>query len=130
MSQTLYVINILSYTTSLSVLNYQTVIRLVPPKLGSVKPLRHFLPQLLLTVLLGAGLIQLTIMTSVTLYRHVEASQTAAIEEARIAALQNEINVLKERATQARTDTLYLERLARKQGFVKRGEQVLVPKVR
>ena len=99
-------------------------------KITSLRPLRNFLPQLLLTILLGLGLLQLTIWTGLTLYRHVDAAQAASVEQERINKLKLEIKLLKERATQAREDTLYLERLARKQGFVKRGETVIVPKVR
>ena len=99
-------------------------------KTTTLRPLRNFLPQLLLTILLGLGLLQLTIWTGLTLYRHVDAAQAASTETERINKLKLEIKLLKERATQAREDKLYLERLARKQGFVKRGETVIVPKVR
>ncbi len=99
-------------------------------KITTPRPLRNFLPQLLLTFLLGLGLVQLTIWTGLTLYRHVESAQAAGVEQEKINTLKLEIKLLKERATQAREDKLYLERLARKQGFVKRGETVIVPKVR
>ena len=88
------------------------------------------MPQALLTLLLAVGLIQLTIWTGVTLYRHVEAAQGIALEQEKIAVLKLEVQLLEQRAKQAREDSTYLERLARKQGFVKRGETVIIPKVR
>jgi cell division protein FtsB len=99
-------------------------------KLQQIRPLRSFVPQLLLTLLLAAGLVQLTLWTGATLYRHVDAAQAASLELARIANLKLEVKLLEERAKQARQDKLYLERLARKQGFVMRGEIVIVPRVR
>jgi cell division protein FtsB len=99
-------------------------------KITTLRPLRNFVPQLLLTILLGLGLLQLTIWTGLTLYRHMDAAQAASLEQLKINELKLEVKVLKERATQARQDKLYLERLARKQGFVKSGETVIVPKVR
>ena len=99
-------------------------------KLTTLRPLRNFVPQWLLTILLGLGLLQLTIWTGLTLYRHMDAVQAASFEQLKIDELKLDIKVLKERATQAREDKLYLERLARKQGFVKRDETVIVPKVR
>ncbi len=99
-------------------------------KLQQVRPLRSFVPQLLLTLLLAAGLVQLTLWTGATLYRHVDAAQTTSLELAKIANLKLEVKLLEERAKQARQDKLYLERLARKQGFVMRGETVIVPRVR
>lgn len=99
-------------------------------KITSIRPLRSFIPQLLLTLLLAAGLIQLTIWTGATLYRHMDAAQAAQLEQQKINALKLELKLLEERAKQAREDKTYLERLARKQGFVQRGETVIVPKVR
>jgi cell division protein FtsB len=99
-------------------------------KIKTAKPLWAFLPQVLLTLLLAGGLVQLTYWTGTTLYRHFEASQAANLERQNIQAIKDEIAVLKERAEQARTDKTYLERLARKQGFVRRSETVIVPKVR
>jgi cell division protein FtsB len=99
-------------------------------KLRTQKPLWALLPQVVLTLLLASGLIQLTIWTSATLSKHFEANQAASSERQAIQDLQAEIAVLKERTQQAKTDNTYLERLARKQGFVKRGETVIVPKVR
>jgi cell division protein FtsB len=99
-------------------------------KLATIRPLRSFVPQVLLTLLLGFGLVQLTLWTGATLYRHMDATQAASFEQRKIDLLKLEVKSLQERATQARLDKLYLERLARKQGFVKRGETVIVPKVR
>jgi cell division protein FtsB len=110
------------------VLHYATVTGI--SKIKTVKPLWVFLPQALLTVLLAVGLVQLTYWTGSTLHRHFEASQVASAKQQKIQEIQNEIAVLKERAQQAKSDKTYLERLARKQGFVKRGETVIVPKVR
>jgi cell division protein FtsB len=101
--------------------------------LSKTKPLRilwNSLPQVLLTALLSLGLLQLTIWTGLTLHRHVEAAAAASVEQQKITELKRDIKLLRERATQARENKLYLERLARKQGFVKRGETVIVPKVR
>jgi cell division protein FtsB len=99
-------------------------------KLQQIRPLRSFIPQLVLTLLLAAGLVQLTLWTGATLYRHVDAAQAASLEQAKITNLKLEVKLLEERAKQAREDKLYLERLARKQGFVMRGETVIVPRVR
>ena len=96
----------------------------------SIRPLRTFVPQFLLTLVLAAGLMQLTIWTGATLYRHLEAAQAAKLEQQKIDALKLELKLLTERAKQAREDKLYLERLARKQGFVQRGETVIVPRVK
>jgi cell division protein FtsB len=99
-------------------------------KIKTIKPLWVLLPQALLTLLLAVGLVQLTYWTGSTLHRHFEASQVANSERQKIQEIKNDIAVLKERAQQAKSDKTYLERLARKQGFVKRGETVIVPKVR
>jgi cell division protein FtsB len=99
-------------------------------KFKTQKPMWAVLPQAVLTLLLAGGLIQLTIWTGATLSKHFEASNAATLERQAIADLQNEIVVLKERTQQAKSDQTYLERLARKQGFVRRGETVIVPKVR
>jgi cell division protein FtsB len=99
-------------------------------KFKTQKPLWAFLPQMAFTLLLAGGLIQLTIWTGATLSKHFEANQAANVERQAIENLQSEIAVLKERTQQAKTDKTYLERLARKQGFVRRGETVIVPKGR
>ncbi len=99
-------------------------------KLKTIRPLRTFVPQLLLTLVLAAGLVQLTIWTGATLYRHLDAAQASNLELQKISALKLELKLLTERAKQAREDKLYLERLARKQGFVRRGETVIVPRVK
>ncbi|MFN3265349.1 MAG: FtsB family cell division protein [Deinococcales bacterium] len=88
------------------------------------------LPQALLVLLLAGGIVQLTYMTALTLYKHVETSQKASSKQQEIEDLNNQIAVLKERTNQAKADRAYLERLARKQGFVKRGETVIVSKGR
>jgi cell division protein FtsB len=92
-----------------------------------LKPFSVSIPQLALVILLGLGLLQLTGMTLHTLYRHLEASGQSASERQRITALQLEVKALKERASQAREDRTYLERLARGQGFIKNGERVILP---
>lgn len=94
------------------------------------QPLWGYLPQALLVLLLAGGLVQLTYMTATTLHKHVETSQEANQKQQEIEDLKNQIAILGERANQAKTDQTYLERLARKQGFIKRGETVIVPKGR
>ncbi len=96
----------------------------------TIRPLRSFIPQLLLTFLLAAGLVQLTIWTGATLYRHMDALAASQLEQQKINALKLELKLLEDRAKQAKQDKTYLERLARRQGFVKRGETVIVPKAR
>lgn len=88
---------------------------------------REHVPVTVFTVIAALGVLQITALVLLTLYRHFDWSAQAARERAQVQQLQLEVKELRERV-QLSSDPAYLEGLARKQGFVKQGERVIVPK--
>jgi cell division protein FtsB len=83
--------------------------------------------RVVLLVLVALGIAHVTALILMSGYRHSLRSQQAALTADRIAALKSEVRELEVRATKARADRGYLEELARRQGFVRKSEQVIVP---
>ena len=75
------------------------------------------------------GVLKVTALLVVVGYRQVAWTQDISAAKARIGQLEVEVRELERRADKAQNDASYLEALARRQGFVKKGEQVLVPVV-
>jgi cell division protein FtsB len=61
------------------------------------------------------------------LYRDHSWKAEARATRARVAALEHKVADASERASSAASDPAYLEALARRLGYVKEGERVIVP---
>ncbi len=83
--------------------------------------------RVVLLVLVALGIAHVTALILMSGYRHSFWSQQSALTADRIAALKSEVRELQVRATKARSDRGYLEELARRQGFVRKSERVIVP---
>jgi cell division protein FtsB len=88
---------------------------------------REHIPATLFTVVAALGLLQITALILLTLYRHFDWSYQAEQKRAVVQQLQLEVKELRERQKLS-SDPAYLEGLARKQGFIREGERVIVPK--
>jgi cell division protein FtsB len=88
---------------------------------------REHVPATLFTVVAALGLLQITALILLTLYRHFDWSAQAAQERAVVQQLRLEVKELRERVKLS-DDPAYLEGLARQQGFIKDGERVVVPR--
>jgi cell division protein FtsB len=73
------------------------------------------------------GIAHATSLILMSAYRHSFWSQQSVSTVQRIAALRTEVRELEDRAARARSDREYLEQLARRQGFVRPSERVIVP---
>jgi cell division protein FtsB len=88
---------------------------------------REHIPATLFTIVAAVGLLQITALILLTLYRHFDWSYQAEQKRAVVQQLQLEVKELRERQKLS-SDPAYLEGLARKQGFIRDGERVIVPK--
>lgn len=79
----------------------------------------------LLSVLAGLGIIQMTVLIGYSIYRTVEFNQQIQELEARVALLKQDVGDLKN-MRQKSFDPEFLRQLARCQGFVGEQEEVLV----
>lgn len=77
------------------------------------------------SLLLGLGIVQLTFQLGNTAYRSLTWRQETRQTKARVAALQQDVNILRD-AEKAAQDPAYLEELARCQGYVGHNENVVV----
>lgn len=77
------------------------------------------------SVLLGLGIVQLSFQLGNTIYRSVTWKQETQQTAGRVKTLQRDVNILRD-AEKSASDPAYLEELARCQGFVGRGESVIV----
>ena len=85
------------------------------------------LGRVVLLALVALGIAHVTALILMSGYRHSFWSQQSALTTDRIAALKSEVRELEVRAAKARSDRGYLEELARRQGFVRKSERVIVP---
>jgi cell division protein FtsB len=81
----------------------------------------------ILTLVIALGLLQISALLGLTLFRQLEMNANISTEQARVTKLQNQVKDLKTRLTEAKTDPMYLEFAARNLGFIKKGEQVVIP---
>ena len=88
---------------------------------------RERIPATLMIAVAALGLLQITALILLTLYRHFEWTHQADLKRAVVQQLQLEVGELRERVRLS-SDPAYLEGLARKQGFIQDGERVIVPK--
>jgi cell division protein FtsB len=89
-------------------------------------PLEQF-GRVVLFVVAALGIAHVTALILMSGYRHSFWSQQSVVTTDRIAALKSEVRELEVRAAKARSDRAYLEELARRQGFVRKSERVIVP---
>lgn len=82
---------------------------------------------LVVMILAAAGVVQITVLVSMSLYRHHAWTLEAGGARDRIAALEREVDDLSTGVARLSNDASYLETLARRQGFVRKGERVIVP---
>lgn len=80
---------------------------------------------ILLSLLVGAGIVQLSFQVGQMAYRAVTWTQETKAARERIAKLERDITILQE-AKAAAQNPQYLETLARCQGFVGKDERVIV----
>lgn len=80
---------------------------------------------MLASLLAGLGIVQLTFQLGNLAYRTALWTRDTHAAEARIQALERDVRVLQE-AERGASDPAYLEILARCQGFVGEGEQIVV----
>jgi cell division protein FtsB len=81
----------------------------------------------ILTLVIALGLLQLSALLGLTLFRQLEMNANIRAEQARVVKLQDDVKALKTRLTQAKTDPVYLEFSARKLGFIQKNERVIIP---
>ncbi len=81
----------------------------------------------ILTLVIALGVLQISALLGLTLFRQLEVNANIRNEQARVKKLQNEVNDLKTRFQEAKTDPVYLEFAARNLGFIKKGELVIIP---
>jgi cell division protein FtsB len=82
----------------------------------------------ILTLVIGLGILQISALLGLTLFRQLEMSANINTEQRQVNTLQSEIKDLNTRLEQAKTDPVYLETAARNLGFIKKGEKVIIPK--
>ena len=99
----------------------------VPMLNATLEILRERIPATLMIVVAALGLLQITALILLTLYRHFDWTYQADLKRTSVQQLQLEVNELRERVRLS-SDPAYLEGLARKQGFIQDGERVIVPK--
>jgi cell division protein FtsB len=97
------------------------------PLKSTLKLVRERVPTMLMIGIAALGLLQITALVLLTLYRHFDWSYRADLKRQQVQQLELEVKELRERVKLS-TDPAYLEGLARKQGFVRDGERVIVPK--
>ena len=83
--------------------------------------------RVVLFVVAALGIAHVTALILMSGYRHSYWSQQAVVAVDRILALKSEVRELEVRASKARSEGEYLEQLARRQGFVRKSERVIVP---
>ncbi len=81
----------------------------------------------ILTLVIALGLLQITALLGLTLFRQLEMNANISTEKTRVAKLQNEVRNLSTRLSEAKNDPVYLEFAARNLGFIKKGERVIIP---
>jgi predicted signal transduction protein with EAL and GGDEF domain len=99
----------------------------VPMLNATLGLLRERVPATLMIVVAALGLLQITALILLTLYRHFDWSYQADQKRVTVQQLQLEVKELRERVRLS-SDPAYLEGLARKQGFIQDDERVIVPK--
>ena len=67
----------------------------------------------ILTLVIALGLLQISALLGLTLFRQLEMNANIGKEQARVTKLQNQVKDLKTRFTEAKTDPVYLEFAAR-----------------
>ena len=82
----------------------------------------------ILTLVVALGVLQISALLGLTLFRQLEMNANIGAEKNRVAKLQAEVKDLKTRFEQAKTDPVYLELTARNLGFIKKTERVIIPK--
>ncbi len=83
---------------------------------------------ILVSVLAGIGVLHITALILLAVYRH-HIWQTQILQtQVSIARLEREVDQLGVRVAHDATDQKYMESLARLQGFVRPDEHVIVPK--
>jgi cell division protein FtsB len=92
---------------------------ITPPKLN--------LLELLLTVLLALGSLQLVALLGLAVLRHLHWQEDLAKLQQQNKQLAREIKGMQARAQRAQNDPVYLEQLARQQGMVGKDETILMP---
>jgi cell division protein FtsB len=103
-----------------------------PSRSGSSKSDSGWLEQfgrVVLFAVAALGIAHVTALILMSVYRHSYFTQQADLTAGRISALKSEVRELEVRAAKARSDRDYLEQLARRQGFVRKSERVMVPLV-
>ena len=100
---------------------------IVGKRVPTLSILRERIPATLMIVVAALGLLQITALVLLTLYRHFDWSYQADQKRAVVQQLELEVGELRERVRLS-SDPAYLEGLARKQGFIQDGERVIVPK--
>ena len=83
--------------------------------------------RVVLFLVAALGIAHVTALILMSGYRHSYWSQQAVVVSDRISALKSEVRELEVRAYKARSEGEYLEQLARRQGFVRKSERVIVP---
>jgi cell division protein FtsB len=82
----------------------------------------------ILTLVIALGVLQISALLGLTLFRQLEVNANIGAEQVRVTQLQNQVKDLKTRFEQAKNDPVYLEFTARNLGFIKKGERVIIPK--
>ncbi|HWG83976.1 MAG TPA: cell division protein FtsB [Deinococcales bacterium] len=96
-------------------------------RLPSLARLRRDAGWLALSVIATVGIIQVTWLLAQGAYREVTWRADARAVNARVYDLQLKVAAEVERARAAASEPSYLEALARRLGYVRKGERVLVP---
>ena len=86
---------------------------------------RPSIHHIVISLAAALGLMQMTLFIGYSLHRSFEQRGQIALERVQVAALEQKVAQLKELKGKAQ-DPLFLEELARCQGFVKGGERVLI----
>ncbi len=81
----------------------------------------------ILTLVIALGLLQISALLGLTLFRQLEMNANIRSEQTRVIKLQEDVKNQKTRFQEAKTDPVYLEFAARNLGFIKKGERVIVP---
>jgi thiol:disulfide interchange protein len=82
----------------------------------------------ILTLVIALGVLQITALLGLTMFRQLEVNANIRNEQVRVTQLQNQVADLKTRFQEAKNDPVYLEFTARNLGFIKKGERVIIPK--
>ncbi len=107
------------------------MLRSFPVIRGSKKsqlPTRETVLYGILTLVIALGVLQISALLGLTLFRQLEMNANIGAEQARVVKLQHQIADLKTRFEQAKNDPIYLEFSARNLGFIKKTERVIIPK--